>query len=228
MSKRITYLQRRADLPAADFSEHWRHAHAQIAVDLPGAVGYRQNHVLPAAAPVAEHASAGGFSIDGIVELWFTSAEIAQAGIGSAVSDRLIEDEPRFLSGLTGAPVTASAPAPLSTFALWFLGWPRGEGEAASAGADVAEVMAVLPGAGPVTMNELDPSGSLLLRSGLQQLPALPGCAISAGFTSREPARQAEVALDRDLADARSAFARIQVLTAEVVPIIEPAELATR
>src|SRR5699024_12424480 len=85
-------------------------AHAEIAVDLPGAVGYRQNHALPRAAADIDPQQ---FRIDGIVELWFTSADVAQAGIGSAVTERLIEDEPRFLSGLSGAAVAAPGPAPL-------------------------------------------------------------------------------------------------------------------
>lgn len=219
MSKRITYLQRRTGLPTAEFSEHWRRAHAQIAVGLPGVVGYRQHHVLAGAAP-----EAATFSIDGIVELWFTSADVAHAGTTSQVSDRLIEDEPRFLSGLTGAPVTAAEPAPLTAFALWFLGWPRdGSDESLTATGAIAEAMSTLPGAGPATVNTLEPSGRLLVRERLAQMPSLPSSAVSVGFEDREALQQAERVLGQQLASLAAECGRSEVLTADVVPIIERA-----
>lgn len=219
MSKRITYLQRRADLPAAEFSRHWRHGHAEIAVELPGTVGYRQNHVLPGSAPEP----GAEFTIDGIVELWFTSAGVAQAGISSEVSDRLIEDEPRFLSGLTGAPVAAPNAVPLTAFALWFLGWsPNASPLPRNVLDEVAEALGALPGSGTVTTNTLEPSGALLVRHGLQQMPALPACAVSTGFETQDAVQHAEHAVGRDLASLAAGFTRVQVLTAEVIPIIEP------
>lgn len=170
--------------------------------------------------------STGGseFTVDGIVELWFTSAEVALAGIGSEVSERLVADEPRFLSGLTGAPVDAPGPAALTGFGLWFLGWtPDGSRVSRRELEAIEQALSEVPGAGRVTVNTLEPNGSLLVRNGLQQMPALPACAVSVGFAGRGAVQQAEQRLEQDLAGLAAAFARVQLLTTEVVSIIEPA-----
>src|SRR5699024_10513011 len=152
-------------------------AHAEIAVDLPGAVGYRQNHALPRAAADIDPQQ---FRIDGIVELWFTSADVAQAGIGSAVTERLIEDEPRFLSGLSGAAVAAPGPAPLCACAVWVLCWAQKTGAVSNeALRTIEDALVGQPGAGAATVNTLEPGADPLLRKGLQQMPTLPGAAVS-------------------------------------------------
>jgi hypothetical protein len=222
MTKRITYLQRRPDLPAEQFSRHWQTPHAEIAVDLPGVVGYWQNHVLTTLPPAA---AAGGFTVDGIVELWFTTADIAQSGTTSATSDRLIEDEPRFLSGLTGAPVTEPRPAPRPEYALWLLAWTEdGSAPAPQVREAIEEALHGLPGVGATTAHTLDPDGEILVRAGLDRMPALPHCAFSAGFTSGEAAQRAALALQPALGSVDGGIYRTSTLTAAVVPIIERAE----
>ena len=219
MTKRITYLQRRTDLPVDRFSQHWRTTHAEIAVDLPGVVGYWQNHVLTT---VPDASEADGFTVDGIVELWFTSADVAQSGTTSTTSERLIVDEPRFLSGLTGAPVTDPHPAPLPAAALWLLGWTTNDaGPTTDTLQQLETVLAALPGAGATTVHTLDPEGEILVREDLDRMPALPDAALSAGFTSADDARRAQDALHPALEDLHGEFRRFRSLTAAVVPIIE-------
>jgi uncharacterized protein (TIGR02118 family) len=98
MMRRMTLLRRRADMSAERFSAHWAGPHAVIAKAYNGLEKYTQNHVVERldGAPV-DH-----FSTDGMAELWFPDGGVLQAALGSDVADRLIEDEPRFLDGVTG------------------------------------------------------------------------------------------------------------------------------
>ena len=97
MQKRITLLRKRPDLTVDDFRRHWAEPHAAIARRFSGLVKYNQNRVeaeLAASGPVQWH-------IDGVVELWFCSPSAMSTPESRATTDALIEDEPRFLSGLT-------------------------------------------------------------------------------------------------------------------------------
>lgn len=113
MPKRITYLTKRADMTRAAFQSHWSGPHARIAVDLPGVRAYRQNHVLEQGAVIS--------GIDGIVELWFEDEGAAAAGFDSDVADRLVVDEPRFLSGLVGTAVASDDPTLACRGKIWVL-----------------------------------------------------------------------------------------------------------
>lgn len=98
MSQRITLLRRRATLSAAAFRRHWAGPHAEIARHLPGLVRYNQNHVLGAS--VSERDSE--WPLHGFVELWFRDAAAIAEAAQSETTQRLILDEPSFLSELTG------------------------------------------------------------------------------------------------------------------------------
>lgn len=113
MPKRITYLTKRSDLSAEQFSAHWSTSHAAIAVNLPGIESYRQNHVVGGGSSV--------YNVDGIVELWFANDDVVAAGIDSEVANLLVEDEPRFLSGLVGGAVDAGPPTPHWPHKIWLL-----------------------------------------------------------------------------------------------------------
>jgi|GEM_PF-2530098 len=97
MLKRVTLLRRRPDLTDAEFRRHWAEPHAAIARGFDGLVKYNQNRVDA----VCYRTSTARFEVDGIVELWFSSQAAVDANQTSATTLALIEDEPRFLSGLT-------------------------------------------------------------------------------------------------------------------------------
>jgi len=97
MLKRLTLLRRRRDLTDAEFRRHWAEPHAAIARGFDGLVKYNQNRIDS----VCHRSGSTRFEVDGIVELWFSSQVAVDANQTSATTEALIEDEPRFLSGLT-------------------------------------------------------------------------------------------------------------------------------
>lgn len=120
MIKRVTLLRKRADLTEAAFRTHWAKPHATIALGFGGLSKYTQNRIDR----VVWRFGPDRFQIDGVVELWFDSAAAVAAAAQSPVTDRLIRDEPRFLSGLTGLFVgeswAAQSDAP---FKYMVIGW---------------------------------------------------------------------------------------------------------
>jgi uncharacterized protein (TIGR02118 family) len=182
MPKRITYLTKRDDLTREQFRAHWATPHAAIAVDLPGIVSYRQNHV------VSDEASRYG--VDGIVELWFASDEVVGAGLDSDVADRLIEDEQRFLGGIVGGAVLSGEPTPHWPFKVWMLA----RGTMAHAAGDVtrwADRVAREVGARGYAVNAADDEGPTLTRERLRVNPAPPQLCVCFGFADLASARAA-------------------------------------
>ena len=208
MPKRITYLTKRESLSRAEFSEHWSGVHARIAINLPGVLAYRQNHVIP------DFSSEN--DVDGIVELWFTSEADASAGFGSEVADRLIVDEPRFLDGLAGAAVDATDPLPAQPGKVWVLVQPS----STTVGADLnrwansarADIRAL-----HVAVDLLDNSSPILTRTALSARE-LPSAAVSFAFASVPEASAAAERVRRALATL--AGARATVYVAEEVVIV--------
>lgn len=97
MQKRITLLRKRPDITSEEFRRHWSIPHARIATGFTGLAHYFQNRVT---SEIWTHGSTP-FQVDGIVELWFTSPEAVRQNAASDTTKALIEDEPRFLCGLT-------------------------------------------------------------------------------------------------------------------------------
>ncbi len=204
LPKRMTYLERRHDLSTAEFRAHWATTHARIAVDLPGVLSYQQNHVLAESRAIDANADSSSaahfrFHVDGIVELCFINEQVASAGFGSAVADRLIADELHFLSGLTGAAVVTHGPPSPWPYKLWLLATPReqaadgGETEVA-ASVDIsvwAATREVELGALGHQVNLLDERAPVLQRTALRREPRLPAVAISFGFKTRPRAEAA-------------------------------------
>ncbi|MCK3769478.1 EthD family reductase [Microbacterium aerolatum] len=175
MPKRITYLTKRTDISSEQFREHWSTSHAAIAVDLPGVAAYRQNHVV--------HGTASRYGVDGIVELWFFSDEVVTAGIDSDVADRLVEDEPRFLSGLVGGAVRSGPPTNHWPIKAWALArWVDGEqpAEVVEWAAGIADDI----GAAGHGVNVTDVTGPHLVREALEVNPEPPEVAVTFGFSS--------------------------------------------
>lgn len=173
MPKRITYLTKRSELSAAHFSAHWSTLHAAIAVNLPGIESYRQNHV------VGRKESA--YDIDGIVELWFANDDVVSAGIDSDVAEQLIEDEPRFLSGLVGGAVRSGAPTMPWPFKIWVLARWSGA-EQLDGVEEWATRLARNIGAAGHAVNVTDETGPRLSREKLFVNPRPPQVAVAFGF----------------------------------------------
>lgn len=182
MQKRVTYLARRADLTRSQFGTHWRTTHADIARGFPGLVCYLQNHVLERRQVGDGFAS---FAVEGVVELWFEDAQAAGVGFGSDLADRLIEDELRFLSGLTGSAVVPGPPTPPWPFKVWLLGASRSATAVDAVGS---------------AWNELEPGAPVLERETLDRMAELPAVAQCWGFETLEDARQAYLHLGAELA----------------------------
>ncbi|MDC5696515.1 EthD family reductase [Intrasporangium calvum] len=186
MPKRITYLEKKDGLSRQAFQQHWRTVHADIARQLPGVVSYRQNHVISThLVPVDDLA----YPVDGIVELWFTDDAAAGAGFGSRVADLLIEDEPKFLSGLVGAAVDAVGATPEWPGKVWLLGRWSGPPDEDALRTWVQETAAALAAPGS-DVNVLVPDAAVLMRAGLRHDGALPQVAIAFGFASVDEAGQ--------------------------------------
>lgn len=208
MPKRITYLEARPDKDREAFRTHWSTTHAEIARDLPGVTDYRQNHVLlPAGASaagsaVAEPAEGLAYRVDGIVELWFADGDVVGAGFASDVAARLIVDEPNFLSGLTGGPVTAGTPHAPWPFKLWVLArWDDGTEPGREAVERWAEQLsATYDGVLGWGVNVLVPGAELLVREALRREEPVPEVAVSVGFASLAAAQAAADGLDQQLA----------------------------
>ena len=217
MPKRITYLEKRDGMPEADFRDYWSTRHADIARELPGVTAYRQNHVRH---PASEPLSGKRYSIDGVVELWFTDEEAAAAGFASDVADRLILDEPNFLSGLSGGPVAAGGLYGPWPHKLWlFARWRDGvEADPDAVETWASNLAAELDGAMGAATNLLIPGAPLLRREALRFEENLPEVAVAVGFPDRASAEAALVHVVARLERIADLLARTQVsLTEEVV-----------
>ena len=104
MIKRITLLRRKDGMDDAEFRAHWAEPHAKIAMGFEGLARYNQNRVDA----ICWQTGDISFDMHGIVELWFTSQDAVTRNATSATTRALIEDEPRFLSGLTALSVGES------------------------------------------------------------------------------------------------------------------------
>lgn len=105
MVKMIFAIRRLPHLSAEEFHHYWRTNHAKLAQkNLPilRAKRYVQTHTLDTPFNEVLRASRGGGEpYDGIVELWWDSAEDLEAAFGTPegakASEELLEDEKRFI-----------------------------------------------------------------------------------------------------------------------------------
>ena len=104
----MTLLARREGTSTSAFRDHWAGGHARLALSLPGVCKYTQNRVD---AVLWQDGSGEPFRVDGIVELFFTDADIMATAQATDTGSRLIpEDEPRFLKGWTLCVVETDGP----------------------------------------------------------------------------------------------------------------------
>ena len=88
MIKRVSMVRRRPDMSHEDFVAYWLGPHAEIAREMPGALGYVVN--------VAHDPAEAGW--DGFAEVWFDSREAADAAFASEPFASLIKaDRPKFV-----------------------------------------------------------------------------------------------------------------------------------
>jgi uncharacterized protein (TIGR02118 family) len=217
--KRITYLQARTDKNLDAFRAHWSTTHADIARGLPGVTAYRQNHVLE---PMLEPQIDGPYSVDGIVELWFADEEVVQAGFASEVADKLIIDEPRFLSGLTGGPVTAGSAQTHWPYKVWLLArWnSTAEPDLSAMERWARQQFEQYDGALGWGVNVLVPGAELLRRTALHSEAQIPEVAVAIGFADEVSARGAARGIEQHLVNVQEVLTKIHVYLAEEIVII--------
>lgn len=217
MPKRITYLEKHAELSLDQFFAHWSTTHALIAKDLPGVIRYLQNHVVRHLAG----AEAGEpYRVDGIVELWFDSAEVVDASRDSEVSDRLIDDEKTFMAGLTGGPVEGNDPHSAWPFKVWLLGVKGTSSDSRTQPelleAAVGEVSAAIGH----ELNMLEENPDLLHREALRHEPQIPEVAMALGFDNEEQAEAGAEALIAAAGQLTGRVENIHVYVAAEVQVI--------
>ncbi|MGE0257036.1 MAG: EthD family reductase [Alphaproteobacteria bacterium] len=91
MIKRVVMIRRRPGMAVADFQAYWLGEHPRLVTRLPGLVRYVQSHTLPG---VYRHRQP---LWDGIVEVWFASAEARRALRGTPELAAVEADEARFI-----------------------------------------------------------------------------------------------------------------------------------
>lgn len=180
VNKRITFLERRTDSEVEKFRTHWQTTHAQIAVDLPRVVSYRQNH---------------------------------------DVADRLIVDEPTFLSGLTGSAYLSGGPTPEWPEKLWLLA-QRGDAASEEGIADWMAVAAAEIGAIGVQANRCAPGAPVLKREALRFEPELPEFAIAFGCFGIDEVMWTRMSAMVDQAVSDGLLVRAQLFQAEEIRIV--------
>jgi len=89
MIKYVTVLFRKAGISREEFSSYWKNIHAPILQQIPGLMGYVQNHALPD--PEANEPPYDGFG-----ELYFDSLEAMQVGLVSPEGEATLADIPNF------------------------------------------------------------------------------------------------------------------------------------
>ncbi len=91
-------IRKRDDVDFTRFSEHWRHVHGPLALQVAAMRAYRQNHILvrrPSPQAARLH------RVDGISQLWFDDIESMRVAMDSAEQRACVEDLHTFLDGVT-------------------------------------------------------------------------------------------------------------------------------
>jgi uncharacterized protein (TIGR02118 family) len=99
--KRMSLLRRRPDVSPEQFRHEWRIEHARLVRATGGVFGYRQNLIVERQAPKGTPVGYYGLPIDGIVELWFETAESLDAAFASAEGRTLMAHARVFIAEIT-------------------------------------------------------------------------------------------------------------------------------
>ena len=95
---RSRLIRKRDDVDFTQFSEHWRHVHGPLALQVAAMRAYRQKHIL-ARRPSPEAARL--HRVDGISQLWFDDVESMRVAMVSAEQRACVGDLHTFLDGVT-------------------------------------------------------------------------------------------------------------------------------
>jgi uncharacterized protein (TIGR02118 family) len=87
--KIIALVQRNDDLSHEEFVDYWQNHHAKLVSQLPGLRRYVQNPAIDLAGRDRPY--------DGCAELWYDDIDAVRDAGRSPESDRVREDEPRFV-----------------------------------------------------------------------------------------------------------------------------------
>jgi uncharacterized protein (TIGR02118 family) len=107
MIDRLVFLQRKSAVSTEAFARHWREVHGRIAARIPGLRAYHQYD------PIARDGEAftmpgGVLTVDGIALLVFDDLPAITAAFIPPIVDALVEDEQKFVSGLSIATTVAN------------------------------------------------------------------------------------------------------------------------
>jgi uncharacterized protein (TIGR02118 family) len=99
--KRMSLLRRRPDVDAASFEREWRIEHARLVKLMPGIEGYRQNLVIERQVVKGTPCGYGELPVDGVVELWFTSADALNQAFASPQGVQTMKHAESFIDEIT-------------------------------------------------------------------------------------------------------------------------------
>ena len=91
MVKVVTYFKRKPGMSVEDFQNHWRTAHADLIVRLPGIRGYVQSHLLASAYRKGEP------MCDAVAESYFDDSQAIKALALTPEYGAVLADEPNFI-----------------------------------------------------------------------------------------------------------------------------------
>lgn len=89
MIKYVTVLSRRAGMSREEYSNYWKNTHAPILKEIPGLMGYVQNHAL-------EDLEGNEPPYDGFDELYFENQEAMEEALASSEGEATLGDIPNF------------------------------------------------------------------------------------------------------------------------------------
>jgi uncharacterized protein (TIGR02118 family) len=107
MIQRLSCLQRRSDVPRAQFSRHWKEVHGPMAASVPGLMRYQQNHVIDASQMV-RHARGPG-EVDGFAQLWFRDMDAMREASATPQYKAAFGDLPEFTGAMSQYAVETNA-----------------------------------------------------------------------------------------------------------------------
>lgn len=115
MQVRMGLLNKHEDWSMERFRTYWREQHSKVASQLPGLLGYHQNHVIDSVQRGINY-KRGPESVDGISQLWFDDSKKMDDAFSQALGKKLVDDENYFIDHLriiTAEPTAVIAPPPV-------------------------------------------------------------------------------------------------------------------
>ncbi|MCC5988575.1 MAG: EthD family reductase [Pararhodobacter sp.] len=99
--KRMSLLRRHAHVDPETFRHEWLEVHAGLVRQWPGVLGYTQNLVVERSRPGAAVTTYDDLPVDGIVEFWFETTDVAGSLYASDVVLRTQQHAHTFIAEIT-------------------------------------------------------------------------------------------------------------------------------